>query len=165
MKWLIVIGIVVVVGVGLVVAIGFLLPKQHVATRSVRLRRSPEDVWKVIVGPPDWRSGVKSFEVLPARGGRRTWKEVDRHGDSITYEEMDAQPARRLVTRIADPTLPYGGSWTHEIASEADGCSLTITENGEIYNPVFRFVSRFILGYTASLDAYLAALRTKLGER
>jgi hypothetical protein len=165
MKCLIIFGIVVVAVAGLIVTIGLLLPKQHVATRSVRLRRTPEEVWKVIAGPPDWRIGVKRFETLPPRQGRRTWKEVDNHGDAITYEEMESQPGRKLVTRIADPTLPYGGTWTQEIAPEADGCTLTVTENGEVYNPVFRFVSRFIIGHTATLDAYLESLRIKLGER
>jgi hypothetical protein len=39
-----------------------------------------------------------------------------------------------------------------------------ITENGEVYNPIFRFVSRFIMGHTATLDAYLKSLTTALGE-
>lgn len=41
---------------------------------------------------------------------------------------------------------------------------LTITENGEVHNPLFRFVSRFIMGYAATIDACLKALRAKLGE-
>jgi hypothetical protein len=41
---------------------------------------------------------------------------------------------------------------------QSQGCLLTITEEGEIYNPVFRFVSRFVIGYTATIDGYLARL-------
>ena len=67
-----------------------------------------------------------------------------------------------MVTRIADPHLPFGGTWTYEIAPTATGSSLTITENGEIYNPVFRFIARYIQGYTATIDNYLKALRAKL---
>ena len=68
------------------------------------------------------------------------------------------------MTRIADPQLPFGGTWTQEIAPDAGGCVVTITENGEIYNPIFRFVSRFILGYTSSIDAYLKALHGDLSS-
>jgi hypothetical protein len=41
--------------------------------------------------------------------------------------------------------------------------TLTITENGEVYNPLFRFVSRFIIGQTATMDGYIKALNAKLG--
>jgi hypothetical protein len=75
---------------------------------------------------------------------------------------LEADPPHKLVTRIADPHLPFGGSWTYEITPTATGCSLTITEHGEIYNPVFRFVARYVQGYTATIDNYLKALHAKL---
>jgi hypothetical protein len=34
------------------------------------------------------------------------------------------------------------------------GTELTITENGEVYNPLFRFVSRFIMGHAATIEKY-----------
>jgi hypothetical protein len=37
--------------------------------------------------------------------------------------------------------------------------SLTITERGEVYNPFFRFVSRYVMGHTQSIDEFMAALR------
>jgi hypothetical protein len=39
-----------------------------------------------------------------------------------------------------------------------------ITEDGEVYNPVFRFVSRFILGHTRTMDFYLRALGNATGQ-
>lgn len=164
MKWLL-IAIAILAGiVAVIVVTGALLPKAHVASRSARLKHSPETVWSVITGPPDWRPDVKAFEILPARDGHRRWKEIDRHGQAITFEEAEADPPKHLVGRIADTTLAFGGSWTYDIAPVSDGCELTITENGEVYNPIFRFVSRFIMGHTATIDAYLEALRKKLGE-
>jgi hypothetical protein len=67
------------------------------------------------------------------------------------------------VRRIADEGLAFGGSWTLEVAEYGEVTSLTVTEDGEIYNPVFRFVSRFITGQTATIDQYLRALGKKLG--
>ena len=41
---------------------------------------------------------------------------------------------------------------------------LRVTEHGEVYNPLFRFVSKFIIGHHTSLEQYLRALGQKLGE-
>ncbi len=48
----------------------------------------------------------------------------------------------------------------------ADGGSLvTITEDGEVYNPLFRFLSRYVFGYAATMDSFLARLAKSLGEK
>ena len=50
------------------------------------------------------------------------------------------------------------------IAPSDDGGSVvTITERGSVYNPVFRFVSRFILGHTATMETYLRSLGHRFG--
>ena len=71
----------------------------------------------------------------------------------MNYEVVDAIPGRRLVTKIADRNLPYGGSWTYEILADGSGSMLSITEAGEVYNPIFRFVSKFVMGHTATIDS------------
>lgn len=106
---------------------------------------------------------MKSYEELSPQNGHRVWRETDKHGQTIAYETIESAAPTRLVTKIADPKLPFGGTWTYEISPTPTGSSLTITENGEVYNPIFRFVSRFIMGHTATIDAYLKALQTKLG--
>jgi hypothetical protein len=68
------------------------------------------------------------------------------------------------VTRIADKNLPFGGNWVYEIDPVPNGARRRITENGEIYNPVYRFVSRFFLGYSGSIEQYLTNLGKKFGE-
>jgi len=164
MKWvLIAVGILVVV-VAAVAIIGVMLPKNHLVSRSSHFRKPPQAVWDVITGPPDWRQDIRSFEKLPPRDGRRSWKEIDKHGQAIAYESVEETPPYRLVTRIADPTLPFGGTWTFEIEQDPSGCQVAITEAGEIYNPIFRFMSRFVLGYSGSIETYLKALHVKLGE-
>jgi hypothetical protein len=39
---------------------------------------------------------------------------------------------------------------------------VTIREDGEVYNPVFRFASRFIIGHDATTRKYIAALEASL---
>ncbi len=146
-----------------VVLIGALLPRKHTVSRSISMRQPAETVWSVLTGPPSWRPSVRSYAELPSRDGHRVWRETDVHGQTLTFEVVESSPPRRWVTRIADPKLPFGGTWTYEIVPTDAGCSLTVTENGEIYNPLFRFVSRFIMGNTATIDAYIKALTAKLG--
>jgi hypothetical protein len=69
-----------------------------------------------------------------------------------------------LVTRIADPKLPFGGTWTFEIAPDSDGATLRITERGYVTNPFFRFMSRFVFSQTSTMETYLKSLAKKFGE-
>ena len=163
---MIAVGILVVV-VGIVLVIGVLLPKNHVALRTARFSQPPEIVWKAIAdfgASTSWRPDIQRVERLQNHEGRPVWCEIDEHGKGITYEVLDSIPPYRLVRRIADPKLPFGGTWTMEIEASNGGSTVTITESGEVYNPLFRFVSRFIIGHTASIDGYLRALGKKWGE-
>ncbi len=83
----------------------------------------------------------------------------------ITFEEASCDPPRLYRSRIADKKLPFAGTWTWEIAATQDGCTCRITEEGEVYNPVFRFVGTFIIAHTKTIDDYLDALGKKFGER
>jgi Polyketide cyclase / dehydrase and lipid transport len=149
MRWLIYGGLAVVIIPAIVVLIGAALPKEHVASREIQLRASPGDVFALIAGPSEWR-GFK-YELLSESPLK--WREMDASGDAITYERVETS-ATRIVNRIADPKLPFGGSWTYEIEPSGNGTELTITENGEVYNPLFRFVSKFIMGHTATIEKY-----------
>jgi uncharacterized protein YndB with AHSA1/START domain len=168
MHWIL-IGVILLVGLPALVALaGSLLPKSHRASRRATFHQSPETLWRVLTdcaAMPSWRTTLRAIERLPDRDGHEVWQETDRRGRKLRLETVEAVPPRRLVGRIADPKLPFGGTWTYEITPVADGSTLTITEDGEIYNPVFRFVARFILGYTGTMEAYLRALAAKFGEQ
>lgn len=163
MKWILIIVLVIALPLLLVLVIGALLPEKHTVSRTVILRQSPDLVWKQITAPPTWRPEVKAYQELPSRNGHRMWSETDPHGQVITYETVESKPPQSLVVRIADGKLPFGGSWTYVLAPHESGSALTITENGEVYNPLFRFVSRFIIGHSSTLDAYFKALQKQLG--
>jgi uncharacterized protein YndB with AHSA1/START domain len=154
--------------VAVVAVIGMMLPQNHVAARMVRVRHTPEQVFAIISDVekvPTWRSEVTRVEILPLDDGRVMFRE---HGsDAVTYRVEASEPPRRRVVRIADANLPYGGTWTYELTPAADSAPLTqitITERGEVYNPIFRFMSRFVFSHHATIDAYLTALGKRLGE-
>src|SRR3954452_22570815 len=165
MKWLWWIGGGLVGVGGLVAPMGAMLPSGHHATRRARYKASPDALYAVLAGPPDWRTGVKSYGVLPEDHGVRRWWEEDSHGQKITFELAEAQPPDRLRVRIADQGLPFGGTWTFDIAPAVDGGSdLRVTEDGEVYNVIFRFMARFLFGYQASIETYLRDLGAKFGQ-
>ena len=166
MRWVLWIGGGLILLVGLVATVGAMLPLRHHATRRARFRVSPDAMYAVIAGPPDWRTGVKSFGILPERDGRKRWWEEDTHRQKITFELVEDKPPERIAVRIADRGLPFGGTWTFEIApAPGGGSDVRIHENGEVYNVIFRFLARFVFGYTASIEGYLRDLGVKFGVR
>jgi hypothetical protein len=150
----------------LIVVIGYSLPKDHVAARAISLRRQPADVFALISNfkdEPSWRADVQQVEMLPERDGHTRFIEKSKNG-TMPFEVEESTPPLRMATRIDGKNLPFGGRWIFETSPTADGCRLNITEHGEVYNPVFRFVSRFILGYTGTLDRYLTSAARKFDE-
>ena len=126
------------------IVVGRGLPVSHVASRTATFAVPPERIWDVINDPAFMRSrGV---------------------GD-VKTETVESSPPRRLVRRIVGETS-FGGTWTSELDSEpGGGTRLVITENGEIYNAFFRFISRYIVGHHRTIDSFLAALRRHLEAR
>jgi len=147
-----------------IVVTGYALPVKHTASRERVYPVPANKVFAVITTPaefPAWRSGVKRVEPLPDDAGRRSFREVSGDG-TITYVVDESVPDRRLVTRIADKSLPFGGRWIYELTPTAGGTQLRITEEGEVYNPVFRFLSRFVFGHHRSIETYLSDLNKRL---
>lgn len=166
MRWLAyAAGAVVALGL-LVTLVGALLPRDHVAAVAARIAAPPASVWQVLTDPaafPTWRPDVKRVELLPAAAGAGAWREHGSNG-AISYAVTDAEPPGRLVTRITDEGLPFGGAWEWRIEPDGDGASrVTIVERGSVHNPLFRFVSRFVTGHAATMTAQLRALGRRFG--
>lgn len=116
----------------IITIIGSRLPVAHTASRAAVIAQTPEAVYASV--------------------RQRIVGEKD-------YLIAEEQPPRRLVSRVREG-LPYGGTWTFELAPEGNSTRVTITEHGQVYNPLFRFLSRFVFGQTATMDQFLADLRT-----
>ncbi|MGA2536561.1 MAG: SRPBCC family protein [Terracidiphilus sp.] len=159
---LIVAGVLLVLVLG-IVAIGAMLPKRHVVSRSASFKASPENLFALIAGSQDWRPDVKSCEVFD-EGGKQFQRETSKHGETVLYELQQSRPPTAIERRIATGNLPYGGKWSLVLEPENGHTLVRFTEDGEVYNPFFRFMSRFVLGQTATLDAYLKAMGKAVGE-
>lgn len=170
MRLIILIVISVVVGLALLVGVmtfvGALLPRAHVASRSVLLRKTPAQVYAAVRdfgAMPTWRADLKSVEVEPQPDGRLHFRESGKQG-AVNFELLEDVPAERMVTRILDKDLGYSGKWTFAFRAENGATRLTITEDGEVSNVFFRFMSRYVFGHTATLDSYLSSLANHFGE-
>jgi|SRR5579862_5368077 hypothetical protein len=166
MKWLLIVIAVLVGIVALVAAIGAAIPEKHLVSKAAHFRQQPDVIWKALTDYqdfPSWRKSVQRVEPIPSGNNLPAWKEIQAHG-SIPLQTVSEKPPSQLVVAIADPTLPWGGTWTTEITPDSDGCIVRITEDGQVHNIIFRFVSRFIMGYTATIDTYLRDLGSKFGE-
>lgn len=53
---------------------------------------------------------MEGVTVLEDRGALPVWVETSASG-SMTIQVTELQAARRMVTRIADEGLPFGGTW------------------------------------------------------
>ena len=159
-----IIGVLVLI-VGVMALIGSQLPRAHTASRSIVLRQTRPNVYAVIrdfKSAPTWRSGVKSIDVTETPGQKLRFLE---HGsDDVNYELTEDVPNQRMVTRILNTDLGYSGKWTYELTDEQGGTRVRITEDGDVSNVIFRFMSRYVFGHTSTMDAYLTALAKKFGE-
>jgi Polyketide cyclase / dehydrase and lipid transport len=144
-----------------VIGIGYRLPVKHSATVSARFRTSADSLFATITnleGRASWRTGLTSVQSVPSTDGRSRFQEVSSDG-TITYLVEASQVPHRYVTRIDDRSLPFGGTWTYDIAPSTDGATvLTIREDGEVYSPLFRFVSRYVFGHERTMQRYMSDL-------
>ena len=167
MKWILWIFIALAGVLMLITLIGWLLPKAHSVSREAQFPEPAEAIWKAITdieAMPAWRQGLQSVKHLPDKKGLPSWIETSASG-TIPFETVASQPPCKLIVRIAEAKLPFGGTWTYEITPVAAGSNLRIREDGEVYNPVFRFFSRYVFGYSGTIDAYLKSLERKFAER
>jgi hypothetical protein len=118
--------------------IGSTLPRNHVASRMLTLRRPPQEVWPVVT------------QAMTA--------------SSVPVDVLENDPPTRLVTRVKDTEKMFGGTWTVTIAPASSGSTVTVVEDGWVGNPIFRFMSRYVMGHHATMDGVLENVAKSFGE-
>ena len=166
MHWVLWIVIVLILVVAIVVVIGSRLPVAHSATRTTIIPLAPEALDAMLSNVdryPAWRKDVKKIERLPDRNGMPAWIEHTSSGKlPLAFERLE-RPSL-LVARLTDPSLPFGGTWTYRIVPVQGGSQLSITEDGEVYNVMFRFMARFVFGHTATIDGFIRHLQAAAAQ-
>ncbi|MEE9433037.1 MAG: hypothetical protein V3V15_02205 [Sphingorhabdus sp.] len=78
----------------------------------------------------------------------------------FSHEAVKPVSANNHADRqIADPELPFGGSWQISVEPEGAKTRVSIIENGTVKDPLFRFFSRIVFGYDTTMKKYLADLK------
>jgi hypothetical protein len=165
MRWILWILAAIAIAAIVVIAVGYSIPRAHSVSRTTALPLPPDAVYAILIDVdryPSWRPAVKSLQRQPDREGRPAWtEEVSGMKIPLYFERME-RPSL-LMSRIADPSLPFGGTWTYRLEPAPGGSTLTITEDGDVSNPFFRFMSRFVFGHTATLDGFVKDLGSRAG--
>ena len=166
-KWLLIIVGALALLTVLCLLIGVFLPERHIATCSAVYQQPPQALWDAITRYqdfPTWRRDLESVRESPGPAGELGWIETSSFGD-LPLVVTESVPGQRLVTLISDDSLPFGGTWTYELSAEpSGGTRLAITEDGVIRNAVFRFMARFLIGMTQTMEDFLVDLGRRFGE-
>ena len=144
-------------GLAAMALVGTAVERAHSATVTRVHPAAPEEVWARLAAVeefPRWRTGVAGVEVRERDGDRVVaWTETTGFGP-MPLRVVESDRPRLLVGRIDADDLGFGGTWTYRLEPEETGTRLSITEDGVIENPLFRFLSRFVFGYEKTLRAY-----------
>lgn len=163
MKWIIIIVVALIALIALAYLIGYFMPVRHKASMTVKLNATPQRTWSIVRSPQEfmtWRSGLKNVISTDSTH----WTEISGNG-TIHYEVEIMHPNETFVSRIMNRDLPFGGSWTFELKPADQQTQLTITEDGEVYNPIFRFMSKYVFGHEASLRQYATDLDKYINKK
>jgi hypothetical protein len=161
MKWILIVIALLILVAGFIYLMGALMPIKHQSVVESQLPTTPEILWKALTTHAEyksWRRGIKELKAVDDYH----WSELNAHGDTVNYRADWVEQNRKLLTVILNKDLPYGGQWEFEITKTDAGSHLRITENGEVYNPLFRFMSKYVFGHDATLKAYITDLQARL---
>ena len=146
--------------------IGRTLPEKHTAKFSTLLPAPPEAVWTVITDyskMPEWWPAVKSI-LLETRPNGEVWTwNQDSRGHKIAFRTIEEKAPRRLVREIVGDNLPFSGTWTFELTPEGATTRLTLTEDGFIKPPLFRFIATYFIGLDKTMKDFAKHLEKRFG--
>ncbi len=167
MPWYFLVPLLLVGCIGLLLLAGSLIAREHTATSTIELKASPAQVWATLTEWRQfktWRKDLTAIEELTTPDGQKGWVETSSWGRMPLLVER-TEPERLFVGRIADDSLPFGGTWTHRLeALPNGGTRLASTEDGFIKPAFFRLMAKVVFGYHKTLNDWQTALASKFGE-
>lgn len=155
------------IGAGVIVYfVGRAQPERHTATIRFVVPQPRPVVWAALTdyaAMPRWWPAVKSIRFEPRPGSETIAWNTDAHGKEIGFRTREERAPQRLVREIVGDDLPFGGTWTYELAEETGGTAITITEDGFVKPPFFRGMMKLFMQPDATMrdfaqhfTAYLA---------
>ncbi len=155
----------ILIGLVLIVTIaGLFFPEKHTGLITREFKQSPEEIWALITDRSNelsWRTDLKNMDRLPDRNGDEVWKEKTHRGQTLITVTTEQVPNEKLVRKLVDHKW-YGGTWIVELTKTAKGAKVLFTENGEIYNPLIRFMFNVVFSRTPTIVEYANQLSSRL---
>ncbi len=137
---------------------GLVLPEEHVVEVSREIWVAPDVLFARLIAfeeHPKWRRDVKS--VVYDRVAQRV-VEKSSMGE-LPYRVLKVEAARLLETEIdGGRSLGFGGTWRFHLAPAGGGTTLTITERGQVYSPMFRVMGKLFFAPEKTAKNYLEDL-------
>lgn len=178
--WFLIFLIAVAVTVALILLVvhllGRALPPEHTAHGEIVLSADQSRVYGIladVVNSPAWSPITVVQPLKPDDQGRERWTvRQGRHAFEITI--LEHTPTTRLVHQLRDERNVFGGTWTISLSTPTPTPTstpphtqtrVTITEQGWIRVPIFRFIMAKFLDPSANLRAHLDALAKHLGQQ
>ncbi len=135
------------VGVALVFAVcctapfvvGAMLPVEHTVTRSAVINKHPKEVWGALAA-------------------------IDEAFTDLPISVVEEAPPKRRVTRLGGPDDGFGGTWTTILERDGVQTRVTVTERGEVYNPLLRFLMKYAMGPASTVEGFLTELGDHFGQ-
>lgn len=153
-------GLVVIIAA--ILTIGALLPIKHTAHRIVVLEKPQAEVWAFMrnfEATPTWQKNITKTSMHLNKQGQEIWVEYSSEDDFLAFETIKDIAPHKLTRKIVGENLQFGGTWTFELSTKNNKTHLKITEHGEVYNIIFRFVAKFIIGHHTTMDQYITDLK------
>ena len=161
--------------IGLIVLAGLVLyligrgqPERHTASRTLTVPQPRPVVWAALIdyaSMPLWWPAVKAVRMETRPNGEViTWKK-DRRGREIGFRTKEEKVPAKLVREIVGDDLPFGGTWTYELAEETGGTRVTVTEDGFIKPPLFRAIARYFIGLDATMKDFEKHFTARLASK
>ncbi len=141
---------------------GLSLATDHEVRVSRNLTAPPGQVFATITNfadHPKWRSGVRSVDYdVTAR------RVVEKNSmGELPYRILKLDAPRLLVTEIdGGKDLGFGGTWVLTVAPANGGSLVTIVEQGRVYSPFFRVMSKLFFPIDKTAKTYLEDLARTL---
>ena len=141
--------------------VGARLPEEHTATMSRDIAWPVDRVAEVVrnvADQPRWRTGVERIEIIERTDTALRYVEHGSNG-AIPFAFREVRNNAEFRSTIDTDQLPFGGEWTITLETlDALHTRVTIREDGVVHSALFRFVSRYIMGHTRTIEAYLSDL-------
>lgn len=141
----------------LLALIGLTISKTHSLTYSINIEKPTELIWNKLrddLKSAEWRNDLKSVEALQRWNNYEAFKEIYKNGGSLNYAIIYKKENEKLIRKIIH-NKNFGGEWIIELREN----KVTITENGEIYNPIFRVLGKIFHDPSKTIVRFLNDLK------